>query len=245
MSTPILSVLNRISAGYADVSGLEEGVRITSLFGTPNVFAGCTGLGVLLSIMLATAEQHPKSRWIAQAMLLLNAVTFLLAFSMGAILSIAVSFPVFLLMEQKERRGKLLILMAETLLISFACLVPISMTALQRWNHFQPIPMISVAVGAALLCLVDRQTERFLEKSVSANLIRWILPLFLTIAVLFSAAATILTGPAQLTAGEQLRRAVYLTAGDYTVTSQGGDGISPPCVHWRLPDDNRNWFRKK
>ena len=61
ISTPVLGLFSPL---YSGVSGLEEGIRITSFLEAPNVFAGSTGIGVLLSLTLsASADTPSRRRW--------------------------------------------------------------------------------------------------------------------------------------------------------------------------------------
>jgi len=62
LSTPLLALLSRISASYQDLPGVEPGVRLVSIFGNPNIFAGCVGIGVLLSLSLAMSAEGKKER---------------------------------------------------------------------------------------------------------------------------------------------------------------------------------------
>ena len=57
LSAPVMAYLRLISTAYEDFSGLNEGTRMTSVFGNPNVFAGVAGLGALLALGLAATEE--------------------------------------------------------------------------------------------------------------------------------------------------------------------------------------------
>lgn len=60
ISTPVLALLERFTQDYSALSGVEAGVRMTSIFENPNVFAGCVGIAVLLSLGLI---QSSKTNW--------------------------------------------------------------------------------------------------------------------------------------------------------------------------------------
>ena len=92
LSTPFLGLLGLFSTDYANLSGVEAGVRMTSIFVNPNTFAGFAGLGVLLSLGLANSAQRRAERRFHQACLFVNALSFVLAFSMGASGMICLAF---------------------------------------------------------------------------------------------------------------------------------------------------------
>ena len=221
----VLGIIGLVSSDYQDLAGIEPGVRMLSIFMNPNVFAGCTGIGTLLSLGLSVQEQTEKERNVSLCLLFVNAISFLLAFSMGASAMFVLGFAVFFLVERKERRGKLLIVSMETLLLAMPAVVPVYLTAFQGWNGFQPVPLLAAVGGAALLCVLDR----FVGVKLSTRLERlgklWPLVL-LGLAVLlglFLAAAMNLTGPGSVSAPSPLRRAAYPAPGSYTL-SVAADG---------------------
>ena len=128
ISTPILGLLGLFTPDYTSLSAVEEGVRMTSMFTNPNVFAGCVGLGTLLSLGLVVSSAG-RERTVHLICLYINALSFLLAFSMGASGMIALAFLAYLLLERPERRAQLLLLMVETLVLSVAAAFLISLTS--------------------------------------------------------------------------------------------------------------------
>ncbi len=222
LSGPILSFFSGFTTAFDGVAGVEEQVRLTSLFGMPNVFAGCTGLGVLLSLSLAMSAGEKHERRFDLVLLYSNALGFLLAFSMGATASIAAGFLVYILLERGEKRCSLLVLMALTLVTVVLGLIPVSMTVLDGWKGFQPIPLLCMGAGAALLCVADH----YLGERLVARLHRmgkrvlWLGGALIAAGVIFVLAACLLTGGSELSQGEALRRAVYPKAGSYTLTAE-------------------------
>ncbi len=233
ISTRILSgivtvVLGLFTPDYFMLPGVEAGVRMISLLNNPNVFAGIAGIGVLLGLSLTVSSEQGKQRKGYIVCLLINALAFVLAFSMGAIATIALAFVVYLLLERKERRAGLFILMVETLVVTLLGVVPVAMTSLQNWNGFQPVPLICVIVGAVLLCVLDRFVGSPLEKKLAGRgktLRIAMIALVVVIAVVFALACT-LTGPVDLAKGETLRRGVYPQAGEYTVSAQANGAVT-------------------
>lgn len=91
-STPFLGFLGLFSSDYANLIPVEAGIRMNSIFTNPNTFAGCVGIGVLLSLGLAVSEPRRGLRRFHLVCLFANAMSFILAFSMGASGVIMVAF---------------------------------------------------------------------------------------------------------------------------------------------------------
>lgn len=228
ISAPILFILGMFTPDYEMLSGVEAGIRMTSIFENPNVFAGCAGIGVLLSLGLALSSETGKERMGHVVCLFINALSFVLAFSMGATTFIAAAFLVYLVLEIKERRAGLFLLMVETLVVTMIGAALISMTSFQKWNGFQPVPLLCVIAGAAVLCLLDkyvgRRTAEKLAKHDRALLV--IIAAVLAASVAFVLAAYNLTGGVTLQAGEGLRRSAYPEPGTYTLTAQADGPVT-------------------
>lgn len=233
LSTHIISGLFSVISGifssdYADMGGVEAGVRMTSMFQNPNVFAACVGIGVMLGLGLVLSAETEKERRNSLICLYINALSFVLAFSMGAIAFAALGFLSYLLLERKERRAELFVLMVETLLVTLVGMIPIAVTSLDTWNGFQPIPLICLALGAAALCLLDRHVGQKLAaglKEHSRALLAIIVAVLVGI-VAFALLAYNLTGSATLNGGESLRRSAYPAAGTYTLEVQGSGEVT-------------------
>lgn len=225
ISTPVLAFLNGLGCGIDGSDWVEEGVRMIGIFVTPNVFAGCAGIGVLLSLGLAATARGKVERPAQLACLFVNALSFVLVFSMGASGSIAAAFVAYLLLARREDRIDRLLLMVETLALTLLAAFPISQTSFSAWTGVQPAPLLCLIAGATLLCVLDafvgRRVAALLrgqEKAVLAVMLGTLAAL-----ALFIAAAFRLTGGASLEAGETLRRAAYPEPGAYTVEA-GSEG---------------------
>lgn len=221
LSSAWFGLLELFSAGRSGINTdpVEAGVRMISLFDNPNVFAGVVGLGVLLGLGLAVSAESAGERRFHQVCLFLNALAFVLAFSMGASAMIALGFLVLLAFERKERRGTLFLLMVETLVITLICVFPIYVTAFGGWNGVQPVPLLCAIAGAAVLCLVDQFVGRKVAAALEGKGKALLITIGAAVVLLagFVALALSLTGPAHLAAGEGLNRAAYPAAGSYTL----------------------------
>jgi len=219
LSDAVLRLLGGFTKDYAGIGGVEAGIRMTSLFTNPNVFAGCAGIGVLLSLGLAASAGNKAERFASCALLYVNSLAFVLAFSMGASLSIAAAFLVYLIFEQRERRSGSLMLMVGTLALTLAASLVISRTSLHSWDGFDAIPLLCTLMGAAALALLDSFVLQrlaglpiFQGRAVFASVLG-----LLGVLVVYALAAWNLTGDITLESGETLRRAAYPNAGEYVL----------------------------
>lgn len=228
LSGPVLAALGQFTGVFDGISGLEEQVRLTSIFDAPNVFAGCAGIGVLLSLTLATSATGKAERRLHLAMLYTNALAFVLAFSLGATFSLGLGFLFYLLLTKKDDRRALTMLLVQTLAAVLLAVIPISIFAFGGWNGIQPIPMLCLLLGGGILCLADHfLTPRLTELlRVSGKKLLIITAVCILAAAGFAAAACLWTGSSCLSAGDSLRRAVYPEAGNYEVAAEHQGSVS-------------------
>lgn len=232
ISGAVTGFLSLFGPDYTDLAGVESGVRMTSFFTNPNVFAGTIGLGTLLSLWLARSSKTPAERRLFLVCLYINALSFVLAFSMGASGTILAAFLVYLAMERREERPALFLLMLETLVLTVLSASLISITSFDRWTEPRFVPLLCAAAGAALLCVCDR----FLGERLSAWLGRYAKGTVLGITVMlvllagFGLLAYHLTGPASLEAGEGLTRAAYPAPGDYTLSVEADGDVTVSII---------------
>ena len=238
LSGPVLEVLGRISGDYRDLPGVEPGIRMTSMFMNPNIFAGMAGIAVLLGLGLVMESENRKIRTVHLICLFINSLAFLLAFSMGAILAIAVAFPAYLLFEYKGHRVRLLVLMAETLLVTLLMVFPISQTSFSAWDGVRVVPVVCLVLGAALLCGLDFFAGHRLADALEGHgkVIAAAVGVCLGAALLFFILAMRWTGGITLEPGEPLRRSVYPGPGSYQLFAQA-DGAAQLVVESQNLED--------
>lgn len=228
ISTAVLSFLGQFTPDFESLSAVEAGIRMTTVFMNPNVFAGCAGLGVLLSLGLASSAEKPAERAAHLVCLSVSALSFVLVFSMGGCAAIVPAFLALLLLERKERRAGLLLLMVETLVVTMLAAFPASVTGLTVWDGVQPVPLLCTIGGAGLLCALDLLLGKRILKLLSGHG-RAVLILVAAAVVgvaAFFIAAFHLTDGASLQAGEFLRRAAYPEPGFYTMTAEADGPVT-------------------
>lgn len=222
VSGAVLGALGWFTPDYMDLGAVEEGVRMTSIFLSPNVFAGCMGIGVLLSLGLAVTSEKPGARAGHLACLSINALAFVLAFSMGASAMILPAFLVLFALTNKEQRIGLLILMVETLVVTVLCAFPISLTSMTAWNGVRPIPLLCTIGGAAVLYALDLLAGRRLAAKLAGHgkAVAVLAAALAAVAAAFAFAALTFTTGVTLQAGESLRRSAYPAPGAYVLETE-------------------------
>lgn len=222
LSTIFLGIMQLFGGDFQNLSGIEAGVRMTSILDNPNIFAGCVGIGVLLSLGLANSAEHPLERRFHTACLALSSLGFLLAFSMGASGVIAVTFLIYLFLEPAQKRSSLLVLMVETLVCVLLAAFPIYLTSFDAWTEMRPIPLLAAVCAAVVLCLVDyfvgQRASLWLKERPKAAPV--LLAVVLAVCGAYAALALNVTGGVVLEAGEGLRRSAYPEPGSYTLAVQ-------------------------
>lgn len=210
-------ILVLVGQAGAYMNGIEAGSRIISIFRNPNVFAGITGIGTLLSLGLAADKTQPKETLTHNSVLFINSLAFLLAFSMGATASIAVAFIVLLVVFDNERRGRMLVLMVETLICALGSAALISATSFHDWDGINLIPIIVLILGMAAHCALDIFVGGRISEKLDPKKTVIVLIILALIVAAFAVTALSVTGDLTLTAGESVRRSAYPDAGDYTL----------------------------
>lgn len=228
ISNVVISLLNKVNLDYFGLTGVEPGVRMTSLFQNPNVFAAIMAIGVMLSLGLVLSAEKERERVGHTVCLYINSLAFVLAFSMGAIAMIAVAFLVYLLLEVKQRRAALFVLMAETLILVLLGVVLVAMTSLDAWTGVQVVPLLCLIVGAAALCVVDKYVGRKVADVLEqhSRVLIVVIAVALVAALGFGLLAYSLTGSATLGAGESLQRSAYPAPGEYTLDVQADGAVN-------------------
>ena len=145
LSGVYIRILDALGCSYGSMStGYEAGIRITGIFGNPNVLAGILAFGVFLGLYLVLTAKSRRGLLGCALLLEVNALGFLLAFSMGAIGMFLVSMAIYLIFEARDRRLPLLVLMLETAIIG---------VRLGEALNQRPRLALGAAVGVVLLAV--------------------------------------------------------------------------------------------
>lgn len=226
------TLTGKFTQDYGMFLGLESGVRITSIIEDPNVFAGVAGVGVLLSLILALSAAGKGERVFHLCCLAINALGFVLVFSLGAVGFIVVAFLAFLLFTGKGERLSTAVLMAETLVVTMLGVAAVYLAVFDGTKSFSLVPLCAVVFCCAALWALDRFVSPRVTATLSLHpkaLVMVLSGLVLALAV-YAVAALNVTGGATLAPGEALNRADYLDAGAYTLTVQADEGMQVSVI---------------
>jgi len=210
--------------------------RLESVFRNANVFAGITGIGTMLSLGHAADKTCPKDKFKYNSVLFINSLAFLLTVSRGAIASIGVAFIVLLIVTGKEKRGRMLVLMVETLICALGGAAVIATTSFGDWERINLIPLAVLALGAVVqsvldICIGDRIFAKLNPKKAMIVLIVIALMVAIGGVLVFS-----INGELTLPAGVWISRSAYLDAGEYTLeidTSNPSIRVSISCRNYQ------------
>lgn len=229
---PFQHLTGLFTGDFGFMVGLEPGTRINSVTEDPNVYAGVAGLGVLLGLSLALGAKGKGEKRLHLVCLALNALGFVLVFSVGAAGYILPAFLLFLLFTGRDQRPAAVVLMLETLVVTMAGVVAVYAAVFDGTKEFSVVPLAAMVLCSAALCAL----EELLAPRASALLTAHPKAALgaagglLAALAVYAAAAVMVTGPASLVPRETLERAADLTAGEYTLTVQADAAVNVQIV---------------
>jgi len=198
--------------------GFEQGIRITGILGNPNVYGGFMALAVFLSLFLVINASGKKESRKASALLAINSLSYLLAFSMGSLFVFLIACLVMIGCEEKGKRISLFLLMVETAVLTFIFAF-LSMAGLGKTGALSFIPLMALILNAIALYLLDARLRPALSGRLNAN-VKLMLASVLIIVILISGyvlAAFQISGAMTLNANETVMRAIYVPGGEYSL----------------------------
>ena len=210
---------------YDNRGGFEEGIRITGIFGNPNIYAGFMAIALIFSIFLVINAASKRDKYVATFLLALNALAYLLAFSLGSLFMFLIACLIMIGFTEKGEKLNLFILMVETAVLAllFAML---SMAGLGKTGAISMLPLAAVVLNAILLYFIDNKLRAALKIKLAENkkfALRVIL-LVILLFVVYTVAAFSISGDLSLSSKETVMRAIYVPGGKYTLaTESSGD----------------------
>jgi len=221
------ALVRLFTQAYELRGGFEQGIRITGILGNPNIYAGFMALAVLLSLFLVINASGKRESRTASALLAINSLSYLLAFSMGSLFVFLIACLVMVGCEEKGKRISLFLLMVETAVLAFIFAF-LSMAGLGKSGSPSFIPLLALILNAFALYLLDVRLRPALSARLNSN-VKLMLASVLIIVVLISGymlAAFQISGPMNLNAGETVMRAIYVAEGDYTLDVKSSDPVN-------------------
>ena len=219
-SNGILSKLFRSVIGIftKNLEISQTGLRVQGIFGNANTYAGFMALAILLSLYLVLHAASRKEQITALILLAVNALSYLLAFSLGSIFIFFISCIAMIALTEKGNRVPVFLLMLETAIIAFLFAF-IALIGLGKSGPISYIADLSLILSAALLALTDLRFRSFLSDRMNSNR-KYLAGTILLLIILVSgylSAAFLVSGKLTLDADTEVSRAIYVPAGEYSL----------------------------
>ena len=199
---PVRVIMEAIGAGYGNTGGYFYS-RLNTIFGNPNTYAGLMSIACLLSIWLVITAASRSQKILCTILLMVNAVSYLLAFSMGSLGVFVVACLAMLVLSPAEKRLDLFLLLVQT-------------------------AVVALIVGCAAACVLEifvreKLVARLADKG---KLLIGLVAAVAVIAVVYLVAALNVTGSYTFGTEGEFRRAISLPAGDYSLSMQADGSTS-------------------
>ena len=196
--------------------------RLNGIFGNANIEASIYAIGIFCAIALVCGAEKKRQRALWAAAAAVDALAFLLVFSMGAMACFAAAVVIYLIFAGKGRVAALL-RMLEAAVPAFLCgFAAFALFGSGRVGLVLPVLLANAAVAAVLELTVMERLSRALEKHQRAAF-GVLLGAVLCLAV-YAVAALYVTGP--YTFGMAIYRSARLNAGEHTITIEADGEVS-------------------
>lgn len=236
VSTRIISgavtwILGWFTESYAEFAGAQTMERMASIFTNANVFAGVSGLGIILSLGLADTSTVRRERCFFAVLAFLNTVVFILTLSFGAFFFEFIALVVYILSHKRENIIRALVLLLETLVLAALAAVLISvMPAATSESGRRVLPLLCTAVGAAVLCVLDIFAGQKVAARNGTHRKGFVIVVVILVLLVgaYAFASLNLTRPVTLEPdGRIMRMIVFPKPGTYTleIQAEGEDSI--------------------
>ena len=195
---------------------------MNGIFGNANIEASIYAIGIFCAIALVCGAEKKWQRALWAAAAAVDALAFLLVFSMGAMACFAAAVVVYLIFAGKGRVAALL-RMLEAAVPAFLCgFAAFALFGSGRVGLVLPVLLANAAVAAVLELTVMEKLSRVLEKHQRAAF-GVLIGAVLCVAV-YAVAALYVTGP--YTFGMAIYRSARLNAGEHTITIEADGEVS-------------------
>ena len=202
--------------------------RLNGIFGNANIEASIYAIGIFCAIALVCGAEKKWQRALWAAAAAVDALAFLLVFSMGAMACFAAAVVVYLVFAGKGRVAALL-RMLEAAVPAFLCgFAAFALFGSGRVGLVLPVLLANAAVAAVLELTVMEKLSRVLEKHQRAAF-GVLIGAVLCVAV-YAVASLYVTGP--YTFGMDIYRSARLNAGEHTVTVEADGEVTGWIYSW-------------
>lgn len=202
--------------------------RLNGIFGNANIEASIYAIGIFCAIALVCGAEKKWQRALWAAAAAVDALAFLLVFSMGAMACFAAAVVVYLIFAGKGRVAALL-RMLEAAVPAFLCgFAAFALFGSGRVGLVLPVLLANAAVAAVLELTVMEKLSRVLEKHQRAAF--GVLIAVVLGAGVYIVAALNVTGP--YTFGAFIDRSARLSAGEHTIQIEADGEVTGWIYSW-------------
>lgn len=217
---PFRALMEAIGPGYGTTGELFNS-RLTTIVGNPNTYAGLMSIACLLSLWLVITSETRKQKVLCTILLMINTISYLLAFSMGSLGVFVLACLLMLVLSPKEGRVGLFLLLVQTAVVALLA-GGISVKGFGDTATGSPLPMLMLVVGCALACVLEIYVREKLATVLSskAKLLVGVIIGIVVLAVIYLIAALNIAGAYTFGSEGGFYRTANLSAGEYTLTME-------------------------
>ena len=223
---PFRVLMEAVGSGYGN-TGAYFYARLNTIFGNPNIYAGLLSIACLLSLWLALTAESRKQKILCTILLMVNAVSYLLAFSMGSLGVFVVACLLMLALSPKEQRIGFFLLLLQTAVVALI-VGAVSVKGFGDTVTGSPLPLLMLVLGCAAASLLEvwvRDKVSVILSDKGKVLVGVIIGIIVVMAVYLVAALSV-TGAYTFGTEGDFRRTADLGAGDYTLTVEASAPVS-------------------
>lgn len=217
---PFRAIMELAGPGYGNTGAIFYS-RLNTIFGNPNTYAGLMSIACLLSLWLVLTAGTRRQKVLCTILLMINAVSYLLAFSMGSLGVFVVACLLMLALSPKEGRVNLFWLLLQTAVVALI-VGAVSVKGFGDTVTGSPLPMLMLVIGCALACVLELYAREKLMTVLigKGKLLIGIIAAILVVIAVYLIAALNVTGAYTFGTEGNFRRTVNLPAGEYTLNTE-------------------------
>lgn len=223
---PFRVLMEAIGAGYGD-TGATFYSRLNTIFGNPNIYAGLMSIACLLSLWLVLTAESRKQKILCTILLMVNAISYLLAFSMGSLGVFVVACLLMLALSPKEQRTGFFLLLVQTAVVALV-FGGVSVKGFGDTVTGSPLPLLMLVLGCAAVCALEVFVRNKVEAALSGKgkVLIAVIAGIVVVGIIYLIAALSVTGAYTFGTEGDFRRTADLGAGEYTLTIEASAPVN-------------------
>lgn len=215
---PFRALMEVVGPGYG-ITGSYFYSRLHTIFGNPNIYGGLMSIACLLSLWLVITAENRKQKILCSILLMVNAISYLLAFSMGSLGVFVAACLLMLALCPKEKRIGFFLLLLQTAIVALIA-GAVSVTGFGDTVTGSPVPMLMLVIGCAAACVLEVFAREKIADALAGKgkLLIGVIAGIIVVVLIYLIAALNMTGPYTFGTEGDFRRTADLSEGEYTLT---------------------------